>query len=94
MESIEYKANGKRNTRAKWAAMAACICLIVGAIMLYPHTWNKNSDSQPEYMVLSDKSTAKVSYEYDENVVTMRKWELVYLTEDQMFFDKKVYIFR
>jgi len=90
----EVKAKRKPPVWTKWAAMAACLCLVIGAVIMFPHTGNNPPDSQPGSIVLSDKTTAKVSYGFNEDDISIAKGELVYLTEDELFSKERMYAFR
>lgn len=93
----------KKNVWRKWGAMAACLCLIVGAIAMIPHfsgnqadsqLGGNQTDSQLGEIVLSDKTTAKVSYGYKKGTAAATKGDLVYFTEEEMFDRENMYIFR
>lgn len=82
----------KRSGWARWFAAAACLCLIIAAAALIPNVNNTPVDPQPGNIVLSEKTTAKVTYGCEEWGAV--KEELVGLTEEEMFGRKKMYIFR
>ncbi len=94
VEAADTKPRNKKNVWLKWGAMAACLCLVVGAIAMIPHFSGNQTDPQLGEIVLSNKTTAKVSYGYEEGTVTSTKGELVYLTEEEMFGHENIYVFR
>jgi hypothetical protein len=88
----DTKERKKKNTWVKWSAMAACMCLIVGSIAMISHFDKEQNDPQLGEIVLSDRTTAKVSYGCDD--MTSTKAELVYLTEGEMFKQDNLLVFR
>jgi hypothetical protein len=90
-------------TWAKWIAVAACLCLVIGAVLILPHLERKQP-SVPSVeptggISISDKTTAKVRYATDEevrNAASVGKWDskLIHYTEEEMFSKKDMYIFR
>ena len=90
----EVKAKRKAQVWTKWGAMAACLCLVVGAITMIPRLSDNHVDPQLGEIILSDKTTAKVSYGYDDSEATSSKGQLEYLTEEEMFAHEDMYIFR
>lgn len=90
----EVKTKRKAPVWTKWVAMAACLCLVIGAVVMFPHTDNNPPDPQLGSIVLSDKTTAKVSYGFNEDDISIAKGELVYFTEDELFSQERMYAFR
>lgn len=82
----------KRSGWVRWAAIAACLCLVIVAAVLIPNGNNTPVDPQPGNIVLSEKTTAKVTYGCKEWGAV--KEELVGLTEEEMFGREKMYVFR
>lgn len=93
VEAAEVLPKKKKKAWVKWGAMAACLCLVIGALGIIHHVNDDNHDPQLGEIILSDKTTAKVSYGYDESIAPI-KWQLKYLTEDEMFAHENMYIFR
>ncbi len=84
---------------AKWAAAAACLCLIAGAALLFPLPGRERTVTPTGEVHLSNRSTAKVSYLTEEQLLdevnkASSKPLLEYLTEEEMFSMKDMYIFR
>lgn len=52
------------------------------------------SDPQPIEIVLSNKTTAKVSYGYDGETIPTFESSLEYITEEEMFDYENMYVFR
>ena len=94
VEAADTKPRKKKNTWLKWGVMAACLCIIVAAITIFPHINRNLTDPQLGEIVLSGKTTAKVSYGYEEETVTSTKSDLVNFTEEEMFSREKMYVFR
>lgn len=94
IELADAKPKKKKNVWVKWVAMAACLCLVVGAITMISRLADNHIDSQLGEIILSDKTTAKVLYGYDDSEYISQKEELVYLTEEEMFAFENMYIFR
>jgi len=76
-----------------FAAAAACLLLVIGAIALLPHIKQQSLDPQSGGFVLSPQTTATVSYDYD-NITPASKERLEYFTEEEMFALENLYIFR
>ena len=64
IELADAKPKKKKNVWVKWVAMAACLCLVVGAITMISRLADNYIDSQLGEIILSDKTTAKVLYGY------------------------------
>lgn len=95
LERSETTTNSrKRLAWMKWGAMAACLCLIIGTITIAWHFGKNHRDPQLGDIVLSDKTTAKVSYGCDSEAETATKGQLEYLTEEEMFAHENMYVFR
>ncbi|MBP3305190.1 MAG: hypothetical protein J6L24_04400 [Oscillospiraceae bacterium] len=94
VEAADINPKRKRNALLKWGAMVACLGFVVGAITMIPRFSDNQVDPQPGEIVLSDKTTAKVSYGYDDSEATSTKGELEYLTEEEMFAHENKYVFR
>ena len=84
----------KRNNWVKWGSLAACLCLIIGAITIITHFGDNISEPQLGEIPLSDKTTAKVTNGCDDIITASSKGELVYLTEEEMFARENIYVFR
>lgn len=80
----------KRSAWVRWGAVAACLCLVIGLAVLIP---GFGDEPQLGDIVLSDKTTAKVTYGCEE-WETSSKSQLVYLTEEEMFAHENMYVFR
>lgn len=76
----------------RWAAMAACLCLVIAAAVLIPNKNNTPVDPQLGDIVLSERTTATVTYGCEEWGAV--KEDLVSLTEEDMFGHEKMYVFR
>lgn len=94
VEAADTNSKRKKSVWLKWGAMAACLCLIVGAITMIPRFGENQIEPQPGEIVLSNKTTAKVSYGYDKGTSTSIKGDLPYLTEEEMFDHENMYVFR
>lgn len=90
----EVKAKRKAPVWTKWGAMAACLCLVIGAITMIPYFGENTPDPQLGEIILSDKTTAGVSYGYDDGETASTKGQLKYLTEEEMFIHENKYVFR
>lgn len=95
----KYTGSKKKSAWVKWGTIAACLCLVVGVIAMIPHFEKEQNDPQigqndPQLgeIVLSDKTTAKVSYGCDE--MSVAHADLAYLTEEEMFNHDKLLVFR
>lgn len=84
----------RKSARLKWGALAACLCLVIGAAALIAGFGEKHMDPQPGKIVLSDRTTAKVSYGYDGGTESSVKRDLEYLTEEEIFGYENMYVFR
>ena len=80
----------KKNVWLKWGAVAACLWILVGIIAM---TLQLHGAGAPK-LILSDKSTAKVSYGYEKESTGSGLASLMYYTEEEMFAREKMYIFR
>lgn len=78
----------------RWTAITACLFLITGSILLFQNINHVPSDPQLGSIVLSNQSTVKVSYGYNDADIKIANEDLVYLTEDEMFAQERMYIFR
>lgn len=94
VEAADTEPQKKKGIWIRWGAIAACLCFIVGAIATIPDFSGNQTDPQPGEIILSDKTTAKVSYGYEEGTVSPAKGDLEYLTEEEMFAREKMYVFR
>ena len=61
---------------------------------MFLHMRYNHIDPNPGETILFDKTTAKISYGYDGNEGPLSKESLVFLTEEEMFAYKDMYIFR
>lgn len=89
----------KKKGKIVWSrlgAMAACLCFIVGAVTMISRFIDAHDDPQLGEIILSDKTTAKVSYGYDSNEIgsNINKGDLEYFTEEEMFSFEDMYVFR
>lgn len=91
VEAADTKPEYRKNPWVKWVATVASFCLILGAAAALLR-FGANTDPQPGELVLSNQTTAKVSYGYDGSQAA--KQELVYLTEEELFAREKMYVFR
>ena len=94
VEAADMKPAKRNNIWIKWCAMAACLCLIIGAVTMLPRLRGNHGEPQVGDFVLSEKTTAKVSLGYDEEAATSSKADLVFLTEEELFAHEKMYAFR
>jgi len=94
VEAADTKPVKKKNVWIKWCAMAACLCLIIGAVAMLPHLRSNHGEPQVGDFQLSEKTTAKVSLGYEEGAATSPKTDLVALTEEELFAHEKMYAFR
>ena len=94
VEAADMKPAKKKNGWVKWCAMAACLCLIIGAVTFLPRLHGNHGDPQVGDFVLSEKTTAKVTLGYEEGAATSPKTDLVALTEEELFAHEKMYAFR
>lgn len=94
VEAADAVSKIKKKAWPKWGAIAACLCLVIGAITMISYFRENQVDPQLGEIVLSDKTTAKVSYGYDNEVVTSTKVQLEYMSEEDMFAFKRKYVFR
>lgn len=90
IEAADIKPKKRKRTWLNYAAAAACLCLIISAVVTIPFL------KEPEQgdFDLSNKTTAKISYGSEEGVMTSSEVDLVYLTESEMFSHEKMYVFR
>ena len=95
VEAADAEPKKKRIVWLKWGALAAaCLCVIVGVTAMIPHFSESHADPQPGGIVLSDKTTARVSYGHEKGAVNSVKDDLEYLTEEEMFARENQYVFR
>ena len=95
IEAADAKPRKKRNAWLKWTAAAACLCVAAGAAFaMLPRDSQTPTEPAPMEFVLSDETTAKVSYGYEEGTVGRIDYDLVPLTEEEMFAWEKMYVFR
>lgn len=90
VEAADVQPKRKKSEWRRWGAVAACLCLV--AAMTYLGRGEKGP--HPGEIVLSNQTTAKVSYGYEAGMVNSIKTDLVYLTEEEMFGRENMYIFR
>lgn len=93
IEAADALPKKEKNAWIKWVAAAACLCLIVGAATMLYRLNEHPTAPTPVPLVLSDKTTAKVSYGYD-GTSTSDKALLAGYTEEEMFALENMYIFR
>lgn len=95
VEAAGAEPKKKRAVRLIWGAVAAaCLCVIVGAAAMIPRFGRGQTGPLPGPIVLSEKTTAKVSYGREKGAVSSAKGDLVYLTEEEMFARENQYVFR
>lgn len=94
VEAADTTPVKRKNTWIKWCTMAACLCLIIGAVAMLPHLRSNHGEPQIGNFELSEKTTAKVSLGYEEGTVLSSKTELVGFTEEELFAYEKMYAFR
>ena len=87
------RAKPRRIKRFRWVAVAACLCFVFVAAVLIPKPSDIPIDPQLGDIVLSEKTTAKVTYGC-EDWSSIGKEDLVSLTEEEMFGREKMYVFR
>lgn len=86
IEAAEQKS--KRTRWLRYAAVAACLFLIVGVFAFI-----NGLENSPTFPVLSANTTALINYNYDGEISNI-KAELIGLTEEEMFAMKNLLIFR
>lgn len=86
IEAAEQKP--KRTRLLRYVAAAACLCLIVSMLAFFGY-----SDKSTDKPALQNKSTAKVTYNYEGQIPTIKS-DLVPLSEEEMFGMENLYIFR
>lgn len=74
-------------------AMTVCLCIVVGIVALILYFNGNLAYLQPGEIATSEKTTAKVSNGYDGGA-TSNKGSLEYLTEEEMFAQENMYVFR
>lgn len=79
----------KRKIHLRWIAVAACLCLIVGACALL----FRPQEETPMDPVYSDRTTVTINYNY-EGEIPDPKSVLQYFTEEEMFAMDNHLIFR
>ena len=95
IEAADAEPRKKRNAWFKWAAAAACLCVAAGAAFaMLPRDSQTPPEPAPMEFVLSDETTAKVSYGYDEEAFGRIDYELVWFTEEEMFARDYMFVFR
>lgn len=94
VEAADARPEKKKKVWLKWGAVAACLCIIAGLITAIPHFSRNQTDPQPGEIVLSGKTTANVSYGYEEGTATTTKGDLLWLTEEELFAQESMYAFR
>lgn len=95
-EEEKEKKKKKKIVWSRLGAMAACLCFIAGAVTMISRFGGDSDDPQFGEIILSDKTTAKVSFGYDGNEIgsNINKGDLEYLTEEEMFSFEDMYVFR
>ena len=94
VEAADAEPKQRKPVWMKWGAVAACLCVIAGVAAMIPHFSRSQADPQPGGIVLSDKTTAKVSYGREKGAVNSARGILEYLTEEEMFARENQYVFR
>lgn len=94
VEAAEAPPKRKTNAWVKWGAVAACFCVMIGAVITLPRFFQKKTAPKPADIVLSGESTAKVYEGYEEGTTAPVKFELVDFSEEEMFSREKMYVFR
>lgn len=95
VETADAEPKQRKSAWIKWGAVAAaCLCVIAGAAAMIPRFNEGQTDPQPGRIVLSEKTTAKVSYGHEKGAANSVKADLVYFTEEEMFARENQYVFR
>ena len=84
----------KKNVWVKWAALAACLCIIAGACAIFADFGGNKTDPLLGEIKLSQETTAKVSYGVKKGTVVLGKAELAWFNEEEMFAREEMYVFR
>lgn len=92
--AVAYRRTKPRHVWVKWGAVAACLCLVLVAVAMISSLRGNPPAPQPEGIILSDKTTAKVSPGYDAGATGASQNSLVYLTEEELFAYENKYVFR
>jgi len=88
VEAADKKPAQKVKTWVKGCALAACLCLVIGAATVILH-FAGNRDG------LQMKTTAKIMYGCEDGAVpSFMSGSLQFLTEAEMFHREKMYVFR
>lgn len=92
VEAADTEPKRKKVSWKKWSAVAACLCIVLGGVILFRFS---DSPTNPQLgeIVLSDKTTAEVTYGYN-GPQTFSEASLVYFSEEKMFSREDMYIFR
>lgn len=86
--------HNKKPLLLKGCIAAACLCLIIGVLA---KSSGAGKDTKPGEILLSERTTAKISYghyESTEGTEMANKNALLYLTEEEMFTKENMYVFR
>lgn len=92
VESADADSTKRKNLRLIYAVATACACIVIcaSAVIFYINRSNANP------IILSDKTTAKVSVGYEKGTSNKNegKWTMVPMTEEKIFSRENMYIFR
>lgn len=92
IEAADKAPKRKKVSWKQWSAVAACLCIVLWGVMLF-RFGDSPTNPQLGEIVLSDKTTAEVTYGYD-GPPTFSESSLVYFSEEKMFAREDMYIFR
>ena len=82
-ETLNYKKKSKQPVWIKWGAMAACLCLIVVAIITVPSMLNPggNENEIPGGIAGSDQDIPENALQFHDDTKTIEVTYLVYSSE-------------
>lgn len=94
VKAADEKTKPRKSAWLNWGALAACLCLVIGAFAVILRFGKGPAGPQSGELVLSERTTAKVSYGYEGGTESTVKGDLEYLTEEEMFGQENMYVFR
>ena len=94
VESADAVPKRQKRRWIGWNVAAACLCLAIGAAVIIPRFIKTKTLPKAGEIVLSDRTTAKVSYGYEGELYIPGKAELVYFSEEEMFAQEDIVVFR
>ena len=82
-EAFNYKKKAKKPVWVKWGAMAACLCLIVVAIISVPSMLNPggNDNEIPGGIAGGDQNISENALQFPDDIKTIEVTYLVYSSE-------------